>query len=622
MASINRSQNTKFLALFVTMQVFLLGCATGPSKSDQAFYFESSYNDHNRAPSSFAPAQATAFDEKKGERIDPVYMQTQADYYFSTGESYSLDGKHEKAIEAFRMVQIYDATSAQVCLRLAAEYVKMGLLTEALEQAQSAVKKNAKYIDAHILLGGLYSTLKQYPKAIEEYESVLKIQPENTEAPLYLGALYAEQKQHDRSIKYFEALAKNDEYPTPYAAYYYIGRVRMDQDTVASRKAAEVAFKKALSIKPNHVESVLALGGLYTKAKQEDKTLQLYKTFQKEQGPNSRVAEILSQIYLGKEDYDLAYEQLELMEEGDEDSLNIKVKMALIMIEKKKYDIAIKKLYEVLKQVPESDKIQFYLAAIHEEIGEKAKAVEHFTKILPQSSFYAESIVHATYLLKSLGQVDKAAAVAKSAYQARPDLSQVYAVYASLLDEKKDYQTAAAVLKSGLEKFPDQVQLWFFMGTIQDRLGKRDLVVDHMKKVIEMDPNHVQGLNYLAFTYAESGKNLGEAEKLVRRALELEPHDGYILDTMGWVLFKKGSYAESIRYLEAAAQRQPNESIIADHLGDAYLKSELPDKAKSMYQRAAELETEIPKVNEIRAKISSIEKQEKRANRIPASTGN
>lgn len=613
----NQKLRLALLAVGQLVPVILLSaCATHSSDSGTARYFDSAYDDHNRAPASLAPKILVT---DSGATLDPLYMRTQADYYFSMGESYSLDGKHEKAVESFKMVQIYDNESAHVSLRLSAEYVKLGLVTEAIEHAQLAVNKAPKLVDARILLGGLYSSLKQYPKAMEQYEMALKLDPTNTEAPLYLGAVYAEQKQYDKAVKYFETLIKNDDYATPYLAYYYIGRVRMEQEGVGAKKAAEAAFKKSLELKPSYVESLITLGSMYSRMNQEEKALQLYKTYQKEQGSHPRVAEVLSQIYLEREQYDAAYEQLEVLEGSSEDSLNIKVRMALILIEQKKYPSAIAKLQDILKQVPESDKIQFYLAAIYEETEQKDKAVEYFAKISPQSSFYGESVVHATYILKSGKKTDEALKMAEKAYGARKDLPQMYAVYASLLDEKKDFKKASEVLKAGIEKFPDQVQLRFFMGTIQDRMGNKEQVVTHMKQVVEMDPNHVQGLNYLAFTYAESGRNLEDAEKLVRRALEIEPHDGYILDTLGWILYKRGRMEESIKVLETAYKSQPNESVIAEHLGDAYSRNQFIEKAKLMYQKAAELENEDSKVKEIRAKISAMEKQDGPAKRLPAS---
>jgi tetratricopeptide (TPR) repeat protein len=297
------------------------------------------------------------------------------------------------------------------------------------------------------------------------------------------------------------------------------------------------------------------------------------------------------------------------------------MRMALVLIEQKKYEKAVVKLKEVLRQVPESDKIRFYLAAIYEEMGKSSEAIENFSRIPAESQYYGESIVHAAYLLKQAKQVEAAIDMVKEGLAKRQDVAQFYSIYASLLDEKGEYQQAAKILADGSEKFPDNVQLQFFLGTIQDRLGDKSQVVEHMKKVIEMDPNHVQGLNYLAFTYAESNKNLEDAEKLARRALEIEPNDGYIQDTLGWILFKKGKFAESIKVLESALKNQPNEAIIAEHLGDAYTKHQLVEKARQMYQRAADSETDVTKAREIRAKITALDKQEiQTSDRKPAST--
>ncbi len=603
----------------------MMACASSSSRSrvdhdatgNAGYYYDSAYNDRNRAPASMSPPAGKPSQE---DELDPVYLRTQADYYFQVGEAQSLEGNHQKAVEAFKMVLVYDSKSSLVHLRLAAEYVKVGQLTQALENAELAVRKDPKSTDARILLGGLYSTLKVYDKALAQYEEVLKIDPSSTEGPMYIGALYAEQKQYDKAVKYFEKLAKHEDYTTPYLAWYYIGRIRSEQNGRAFEKATEDAYKKSLSLKSDYVDALLALGGFYMKKDQEKKAIELYKNFQREQGNNPRVAEILAQAYLEHEQYDLAYEQLEIVEASAEDVLSARMRMALVLIEQKKFEQAVVKLKEVLRQVPESDKIRFYLAAIYEEMGKRTEAIENFSRIPAESQYFGESVVHAAYLLKQEKKLDAAIDVVKEGLAKRQDVAQFYSIYASLLDEKGDYKKAASVLADGGQKFPDNIQLQFFLGTIQDRMGDKRKVVEQMKKVIEMDPNHVQGLNYLAFTYAESNNNLEEAEKLVRRALEIEPHDGYILDTLGWILYKKGKFQESIKVLEAALKSQPNESIIAEHLGDAYNKHQLVDKARQMYKRAADAETDARKVREIREKITALDRQELRASdRQPAS---
>jgi Tfp pilus assembly protein PilF len=584
----------------------LMACATHQDR-DTAPYFDAAYNDHNRAPASMAPpAQAADL----SSNLSPASVQAQADYHFAAGEAYSFDGLHSKAIESFKTVLIYDPESVQVRLRLAAEYVKMGSMAEALRQAEEAQQKDPNRVETHLLLGGLHSSLKNYPKAISEYDRALKLDPKNQDALMYLGAVYAERKEFDRAVRYFETLASDDDYTTPHTAYYYIGRIREDQGTKPAMKAAEAAYKKALEMKSDYVEAAIALCGFYMKAQKTSQAIEVMKKFQRDHGPNLRVADVLSSLYLQEEKYDSAMEQLEILEADPEESLNVKVKIALIYIDQKKYSAAAVKLNEVLKVAPDSDKIRFYLAAVYEEMGQGLKAAEHFRKVPASSQYYQDSIVHAAYLLRENKKTSDAISLVKEALKERKDIPQFYAVYASLMDDQGDVDNALALLNEGVAKFPDYVQLRFFLGTLHDRKGNKEKSIEQMEKVIEMDPNHVQGLNYLAFTYADMGVKLEEAEQLVKRALEMEPKDGYILDTYGWVLFKQNKLSESVRVLESAHQNQPNESIISEHLGDAYYRSQLLDKARRMYEKAAESSADSDKVKEIRSKITAIEKQE------------
>jgi tetratricopeptide (TPR) repeat protein len=289
--------------------------------------------------------------------------------------------------------------------------------------------------------------------------------------------------------------------------------------------------------------------------------------------------------------------------------LNVKVRMALISIEQKKYEKASAKLNEVLQLVPESDKIRFYLAAVYEEMGKSEESVAEYLKIPASSQYYSDSVVHATYLLKQKKDYDKALSVAEQAYKEKSDSAQFIAIYSSLLDETGQSSRAVKILSAAVEKFPENVQLRFFLGAVHDRVGNRKESLSNMRKVIELDPNHVQGLNYLAFTLAEIGEELEAAEIFVKRALAMEPNDGFILDTFGWVKFKQGDYRAAIKILEKAYTHQPTESIIAEHLGDVYYKQQLVEKAKSMYKRAYDLESNENKLREIKSKISAIENQ-------------
>jgi tetratricopeptide (TPR) repeat protein len=606
---------TLILLAFVTLSA----CAT-LQDSGTASYYDSAFNDKNRAPAAFTPHLATG-GEGTTTVLDPFYLRTQADYYFAMGEAYSLDGNHGKAIDSFKMTLLYDQESPMVNIRLATEYFKTAQFTESLTQAEEAIRKDPKNVEARLLLGGLYLSLKLFPKAIAQYEYVMKVQPNNVEAPVYLGAAYTEIKQYDKAVKYFDSLIKNDDYNFPHLAWYYIGRVRSEQKGEAFQKASLKAYEKAIELKPDFLDGYLAIASYYTQKGQEPKAIALYKKYQKEQGPSAKVAEILAQLYVENEQYDLAYEQYQILETNTEDSLNIKLKMALILIERKDFAQASAKLEDILRDAPESDKIRFYLAAVFEETKEYDKAIAHFKKIPSSSQYFGEAMVHTAYMLKNKGKLSDAIETIETALKDRKDQSQLYAMYASLMDENGEYTKAISMLTDAVEKFPENAQLRFYYGTLFDRTGKKDRVVVEMKKVLELDPKHVQAMNYLAFTWAEGNTNLNEAEKMARGALAVDAKDGYIMDTLGWILYKQGRFNEAVKVLEAAYKHQSSVSIIAEHLGDAYYRHQMVEKAKKMYMKAAELESDTKKVETIRAKITAIEKQQIPVDlRMPAST--
>jgi Flp pilus assembly protein TadD len=192
----------------------------------------------------------------------------------------------------------------------------------------------------------------------------------------------------------------------------------------------------------------------------------------------------------------------------------------------------------------------------------------------------------------------------------------VYALYASFLDGQKQYKEALELLEKASAKFPKDTQIMYQLGAVYDQLGQKDRTVAAMEQLIAVDKNHVEGLNYLAYLYADKTKNLETAEKLARRALTLRPNDGFILDTLGWVLYKQNKIPEAIKTLEKAHQLESNESIIAEHLGDVYFKSALPQKAREMYERAVQFEQNENNAKKIRSKIDTVEERIQTERRI------
>ncbi|HHJ80345.1 MAG TPA: tetratricopeptide repeat protein, partial [Candidatus Tenderia electrophaga] len=105
------------------------------------------------------------------------------------------------------------------------------------------------------------------------------------------------------------------------------------------------------------------------------------------------------------------------------------------------------------------------------------------------------------------------------------------------------------------------------------------------------EPDHVDALNSLGYTLADRTNRLDEAYAYVKRALELKPESFYIMDSMGWVLYRQGKLAEALVYLNKAMQINPD-SEVAAHLGEVLWVKGDKDAARDIWHKALELSPE------------------------------
>ena len=122
-------------------------------------------------------------------------------------------------------------------------------------------------------------------------------------------------------------------------------------------------------------------------------------------------------------------------------------------------------------------------------------------------------------------------------------------------------------------------------------------------KALEFEPEQPYVLNYLGYSWIDQGLHLERARKMIEKAVELRPNDGYIVDSMGWALYRIGDFDGAARELERAIELRPEDPVINDHLGDAYWKVGRRTEARFQWRRSLSLEPEDSLRPAIEAKI-------------------
>src|SRR5690606_8707350 len=117
---------------------------------------------------------------------------------------------------------------------------------------------------------------------------------------------------------------------------------------------------------------------------------------------------------------------------------------------------------------------------------------------------------------------------------------------------------------------PGDWSLFYARGVAYERAGDWQSAERDLTRALELNPDQPFVMNYLAYSWADAGVKLEEAEELLSRAVLLRPDDGAITDSLGWVLFRAGRTEEAVGVLERAAALAPADPVVNDHLGDAY----------------------------------------------------
>jgi tetratricopeptide (TPR) repeat protein len=145
---------------------------------------------------------------------------------------------------------------------------------------------------------------------------------------------------------------------------------------------------------------------------------------------------------------------------------------------------------------------------------------------------------------------------------------------------------AVKAVKRGLSAQPGDPTLLYALGEAYDRAGQREAALAQMRAVLAVKADHAEALNFLGYALAERGERLEEAQAFVERALRVDPQNGYYLDSLGWVLFKRGDVPRALQALERAERLAGPEATILEHLGDVYRRAARPADAAGAYRRA------------------------------------
>jgi tetratricopeptide (TPR) repeat protein len=402
---------------------------------------------------------------------------------------------------------------------------------------------------------------------------------------LYLNALLGRSPDKANVLMLIQSLAKP--YPSMPEAHFAVAQAAWaaNKDLVALE-----ALNKAETLRPGWSIAALLKGQvLFNQSPQA--AIEFYQTYLERHPETTEVRVNLAKLLVNQKQFAAAKTQFPIILQYAESSQaknlpEIITVVGLLAYQSGDYAAAETYFQQALKaDFKEPDQIYIYLAQVAEKQERHQVAVNWYNKVTPGPR-YLEAQLNLANLIARTQNVD--AAIEK--LDALEDLTteqQVIVIQteAAMLARAKRNQDSFDLLEKAVKNLPNTPELVYDYALAAERVKKLDLMESELRKVIAAKPDFAAAYNALGYSYADRNIKLDEAQKLIEKALSLSPNDHYMLDSLGWVYYRKGDLDKAITYLQKAYNMNPDPEIAA-HLGEVLWQKGQHEEAKKIWREA------------------------------------
>lgn len=353
------------------------------------------------------------------------------------------------------------------------------------------------------------------------------------------------------------------------------------------RARALLEIRRAREIRPDWELAVLFESQIVARdsaASAVDLLERFLKTY-----PNAREVRLhLARGLVAEKRYGEARRHFDLLLADNPDSPQLIYPVAILALQQNDVATAEPLLRVLLERGEPSEKsvAAFYLGQIAEERKEYAEALAFYRQVGLGDQFATAQTRAAQLIVRQGGGLGMARSQLQSAAKRYPPARvQFLLAEAQLLRDAGDHAEALALLDQVLAQQPDQADVLYDAALLAEKLGRIDVLEANLRRVIALRPDNAHAYNALGYSFAERGIRLDEARQLIAQASALAPDDPFIMDSMGWVLFRQGDLEGALTLLKKAYALK-DDAEIAAHLGEVLWLLDRRDEAKSTWADA------------------------------------
>lgn len=518
------------------------------------------------------PADSVASDDAQLQDIplddlDASGRRARAQAYFASGISWEAQGDQAKALEQFALALEADPTNARLAVKVAEKYIALQKFDEAYEILLPTSRLQEAEAKAFELLGLIQMARGESAASLENFQTALDKDPSLILSRSRLVDVHLREQENLDALELVQDAVKATNY-------------RLEDMT-----ALIGLYLKFLTIQPNRLDD---LGP-------QLESLVIKSSEVAEEHPALGLA--IADILMLMERYDDAESRLQDLKGYRPPVPMVREKLVDLYLRQGKSELAIQELTDLSDSEPDNPRPQYLLGTLMMEEGKPEEAEAHYRKAIEIRPKFEAPYFALAELKLNAGDAREALSVLQQARSQFPKQFILEFYSGVAMSALRRYEPALDYLRSAEEiaskQDPSRLTGFFYfrIGMVLERLGKLEAAEKEFLRCLDKTPDDATTLNYLGYMWADQGKKLDQAYEWISQALKLEPESDAILDSMGWVLFKRGKVQEALPYLEKAESHleEPDPTIL-DHLGDVYQALDRREKAADAFKRSLELE--------------------------------
>lgn len=483
--------------------------------------------------------------------------------HYAAGLSHELNNRPAEATDEFLRSVHGDLKNEGLVLEVSRRLLREKRLTEATNLLKKAVASKDAPGSYFAWLGLAYLQSGQTNLALQANATAIKRSPDNLGAYQNLAALHVQTGRTNEAREVLlRAAARTNASPE-----FLVGLVDLlgrfnRQRLMSDAETKEHTLRLLDAAAGREIENPLILqrvADLYLLHTEPQKAEPLYVKLLKRYPNVPGIRERLANIYIRTDKNEQAAKLLEDMVRENPTDPTTYFFLGSIAYEARQYDKAAEHYGTALRLNPDFEPIYYDLAGVHLARGEPAEAMALLEKARRQFKL--------NFTLEFYSGIAQAA-------------------MENWTEALKHFGSAELVAKTSEPQRLNHVY-YYQLGAAYERSGNIPEAEKALRKALELSPNYAEALNYLGYTWADRGENLNEARSMIERAVQIEPENAAFLDSLAWVLFKLKLPTEALGYMrKAIALSEEPDPTLLDHLGDILAELKNLEEAKDAYRRA------------------------------------